>query len=107
MHWVRTGNTTKDRHNGLSEETVTFPLAFSHICTYGCALEGAKATAAIRSKQREAIDSREESGSLVVMADGDGTTWYRLTDTPPGGIAAPVRKLIDGLRNSIEIGQHG
>ena len=41
------------------------------------------------------------------VADDDRATWYRLSDTPPGGIAAPVQKLIDGLRNSIEIGQHG
>ena len=46
-------------------------------------------------------------GESSKVADGDGTTWYRLSETPPGGIAAPVRKLIDGLRNSIEIGQHG
>ena len=46
-------------------------------------------------------------GESSKVADGEGTTWYRLSESPPGGIAAPVRKLIDGLRNSIEIGQHG
>ena len=46
-------------------------------------------------------------GESSKVADGDGTTWYRLSDTPPGGIAAPVRKLIDGLRNSVEMNQHG
>ena len=46
-------------------------------------------------------------GESSKVADGDGSTWYRLSETPPGGIAAPVRKLIDGLRNSIEIRQHG
>ncbi len=34
---------------------------------------------------------------LSKVNDSDTTTWYRLDETPPGGIAAPVRKLIDQL----------
>ena len=41
------------------------------------------------------------------VAEGNGTTWYRLSDDPPGGVAAPVQKLIDSLRNSIQTVQHG
>jgi len=33
------------------------------------------------------------------VADDDGTTWYRLDEQPPGGIAAPVRKLIEQLKS--------
>ena len=33
------------------------------------------------------------------VADGDTSTWYRLNDQPPGGIAAPVRKLSDTLKD--------
>ncbi|HNP37614.1 MAG TPA: NUDIX domain-containing protein, partial [Woeseiaceae bacterium] len=29
--------------------------------------------------------------------DSDDAVWYRPGDTPPGGIAAPVRKLLDKL----------
>jgi A/G-specific adenine glycosylase len=32
------------------------------------------------------------------VADGDNSTWYRLDELPPGGIAAPVRILIDSLQ---------
>jgi A/G-specific adenine glycosylase len=32
------------------------------------------------------------------VADGDDSTWYRFDESPPGGIAAPVRKLIDNLK---------
>ena len=28
------------------------------------------------------------------------STWHKLTDPPPGGIAAPVQKLMDSLRDS-------
>ena len=34
---------------------------------------------------------------LSKVADSDSTTWYRLDAAPPGGIAAPVRKLLDRL----------
>ena len=34
---------------------------------------------------------------LSKVADSDSTTWYRLDEPPPGGIAAPVRKLLDRL----------
>jgi A/G-specific adenine glycosylase len=36
---------------------------------------------------------------LSTVADGDSTTWYCLDDTPPGGIAAPVRKLLNHLNS--------
>jgi A/G-specific adenine glycosylase len=32
------------------------------------------------------------------VADADATTWYRLDGTPPGGMAAPVKKLIEQLK---------
>jgi A/G-specific adenine glycosylase len=34
------------------------------------------------------------------VADADTTTWYCLDDEPPGGMAAPVKKLIDQLKKS-------
>ena len=34
------------------------------------------------------------------VADSDDATWHRLDEVPPGGIAAPVRKLINTLKNS-------
>jgi A/G-specific adenine glycosylase len=40
------------------------------------------------------------SASSSKVADGDDSTWYRLDDLPPGGIAAPVMKLINHLRES-------
>ena len=40
---------------------------------------------------------------LSKVADGDNATWYRLDDLPPGGIAAPVRKLIDQLKKSTDV----
>ena len=41
------------------------------------------------------------------VADSDDSTWYRPGDTPPGGIAAPVRKLIDTLNDTDESINHG
>ncbi len=41
---------------------------------------------------------RVESPSRKV-ADGDRTTWYRMDETPPGGLAAPVRKLLQQLKS--------
>jgi A/G-specific adenine glycosylase len=32
------------------------------------------------------------------VTDGDAVTWYCLEESPPGGIAAPVQKLIDALK---------
>jgi A/G-specific adenine glycosylase len=43
---------------------------------------------------------------LSKVADSDTTTWYRPDDPPPGGMAAPVRKLIDQLRKSSDV-THG
>ncbi|MGB5510213.1 MAG: A/G-specific adenine glycosylase [Woeseiaceae bacterium] len=37
---------------------------------------------------------------LSKVADGDDATWYRLDDAPPGGLAAPVKKLIEQLRSN-------
>lgn len=34
------------------------------------------------------------------IADGDDAVWYLPGDTPPGGIAAPVRKLLDLLEGT-------
>ncbi|MGB5336865.1 MAG: A/G-specific adenine glycosylase [Woeseiaceae bacterium] len=34
---------------------------------------------------------------LSKVADSDRATWYQLDEPPPGGIAAPVRKLLDQL----------
>ncbi len=34
------------------------------------------------------------------VEDGEDAVWYRLDDNPPGGIAAPVKKLIEALRSS-------
>ena len=32
--------------------------------------------------------------------DRDDALWYRLDDEPPGGLAAPVRKLLNRLKDS-------
>ena len=32
------------------------------------------------------------------VADADDTTWFDLGEKPPGGMAAPVQKLIDRLK---------
>ena len=40
---------------------------------------------------------RVESPSRKV-ADGDSTTWYCMDEMPPGGLAAPVKKLLAQLR---------
>ena len=34
------------------------------------------------------------------VAEAGATTWYKLDDAPPGGFAAPVKKLIDQLKKS-------
>ena len=41
------------------------------------------------------------------VADHDDSTWYRPGDAPPGGIAAPVMKLIETLGNTDEMRNHG
>ncbi len=41
------------------------------------------------------------------VADHDDSTWYRPGDVPPGGIAAPVMKLIESLGNMDEMRNHG
>ena len=41
------------------------------------------------------------------VADSDDSTWYRPGDAPPGGIAAPVMKLIDTLNDTDESRNHG
>ncbi len=37
------------------------------------------------------------------VADGDDSTWYELDESPPGGIAAPVQKLISELKNISDV----
>ncbi len=37
---------------------------------------------------------------LSKVADCDKSTWYRLDETPPGGLAAPVRKLLEQLQEN-------
>ncbi len=43
---------------------------------------------------------------LSKVADGDDARWYRLDGEPPGGIAAPVTKLIDQLKKRTDV-THG
>ena len=43
-----------------------------------------------------------DAGSRKV-ADGPDATWHRLDAAPPGGIAAPVQKLIDSLSSEIHV----
>lgn len=38
------------------------------------------------------------AGTSRKVADGDDSTWYRIDDSPPGGIAAPVQKLLNTLK---------
>ena len=38
------------------------------------------------------------------VADHDGATWHRLDDEPPGGIAAPVEKLLEKVRLNVTHG---
>jgi len=43
----------------------------------------------------------ESDGGKV--ADADATIWYKLDDAPPGGMAAPVKKLIDQLKKREDV----
>lgn len=43
----------------------------------------------------------ESDGGKV--ADADSTIWHPLDDAPPGGMAAPVRKLIDQLKKREDV----
>jgi A/G-specific adenine glycosylase len=45
---------------------------------------------------------RVDGASSRVAADGDAA-WYRLGTEPPGGIAAPVKKLIDELEKASHV----
>ena len=40
------------------------------------------------------------------VADTRDTTWHRLDAAPPGGIAAPVQKLIESLSSEIHVKNH-
>jgi len=40
------------------------------------------------------------------VADADVRTWYSLDDAPPGGFAAPVKKLINQLKKSENVAHH-
>jgi A/G-specific adenine glycosylase len=42
-------------------------------------------------------------GSSRKVADCTDATWHRLDDPPPGGIAAPVQKLIESLSSDIHV----
>mgnify|MGYP006892491899 CR=1 FL=1 len=54
----RTVMIMKDRHKGVSDDTVMFPFEFSHTCTYGCAPTWATATTASRSNALGLISNR-------------------------------------------------
>jgi A/G-specific adenine glycosylase len=40
------------------------------------------------------------------VADADQRVWHGLDDDPPGGLAAPVRKLIKQLKKSEYVAQY-
>ncbi len=40
------------------------------------------------------------------VADNSDTAWHRLDGAPPGGIAAPVQKLIESLSSEIHVKNH-
>jgi len=40
------------------------------------------------------------------VADAAARTWHRLNDTPPGGMAAPVQKLINQLKKSENVAHY-
>jgi A/G-specific adenine glycosylase len=40
------------------------------------------------------------------VADAGAATWYSLDDAPPGGFAAPVKKLINQLKKSENVAHH-
>lgn len=40
------------------------------------------------------------------VADADARTWHSLNDAPPGGMAAPVRKLINQLKKGENVAHH-
>jgi A/G-specific adenine glycosylase len=40
------------------------------------------------------------------VADADIRTWYDFDDAPPGGLAAPVKKLINQLKKSENVANH-
>ncbi|MEJ2127927.1 MAG: A/G-specific adenine glycosylase [Woeseiaceae bacterium] len=50
----------------------------------------------------EPIMVRIGAGSSRVADNGDAT-WYSLDASPPGGIAAPVQKLINTLKNELHV----
>ena len=50
----------------------------------------------------EPVVVRVNAGSRRV-ADSIDTTWHRLDAPPPGGIAAPVQKLINTLKNELHV----
>jgi hypothetical protein len=49
---------------------------------------------------------RVESPSSKVADDAD-VIWHRLDESPPGGIAAPVTKLIETLKNTSGLTNYG
>ena len=49
---------------------------------------------------------RVEAPSSKVADDAD-VTWHRLDESPPGGIAAPVTRLIETLKNTSGFTNYG
>ena len=50
----------------------------------------------------EPVVVRIDAGSRKVADNGDAT-WYPLDASPPGGIASPVQKLINTLKNETHV----
>ena len=76
---------TLDASSGSTESWATLRHSFSHY-----------------DLDIEPVLVRLSAGSRRVADNGDAT-WYSLDASPPGGIAAPVRKLINTLKNEIHV----
>jgi A/G-specific adenine glycosylase len=86
------GNTLEDwcrsrfeTHNGATESWQTLRHSFSHYD-----LDIVPVVVRIDAVSRK-------------VADNDDATWHRLDASPPGGIAAPVQKLINTLKNEVHV----
>ena len=76
---------TLDQDAGLVEARDTLRHSFSHY-----------------DLDIEPIVVRSDALSRKV-ADSEDTTWYRLDGDPPGGVAAPVQKLLDLLKTQSNV----
>jgi len=74
-----------DADNGSSESWQTLRHSFSHY-----------------DLDIEPVVVRINAGSRTVADNGDAT-WHPLNASPPGGIAAPVQKLINTLKNEFHV----